>query len=187
VDATTDRRIDRPGVVDQVVDVIEPAEDVFDRVLHRCAVGDVAGERVRLPTGGADFGDEVVECFGIARQRETVAPRWATAIAEARPMPLDAPVMMTCRPTNGPAASPPCPVGIEVLGPVLPQLRRIRPELRNRYPGARSFPRILRAECGHQVDDIEDLGGNPQLRHRHIAQHLGASGRSKERRRGTPR
>ena len=33
----------------------------------------------------------------------TVAPRSATAIADARPMPLDAPVMMTCRPTSGPA------------------------------------------------------------------------------------
>ena len=35
----------------------------------------------------------------------TVAPRSATAIAEARPIPLDAPVMMTCLPTSGPAGS----------------------------------------------------------------------------------
>ena len=35
----------------------------------------------------------------------TVAPRAATATAEARPMPLEAPVMMTCLPTNGPAGS----------------------------------------------------------------------------------
>ena len=35
----------------------------------------------------------------------TVAPRSATAIADARPIPLDAPVMMTCLPTSGPAGS----------------------------------------------------------------------------------
>ncbi|COW34891.1 Uncharacterised protein [Mycobacterium tuberculosis] len=31
----------------------------------------------------------------------TVAPRLATAIADALPMPLDAPVMMTWRPSSG--------------------------------------------------------------------------------------
>ena len=43
------------------------AEDVLDRVLDRRRVGDVARERVRMTAGRPDFGDQVVERFGVAR------------------------------------------------------------------------------------------------------------------------
>ena len=77
----------------------------------------------------------------------TVAPRSATAIAEARPIPLDAPVMIDVLADQRPGrVVAPGPVGIQVLGPVPPQLRRVRRELRNRYPGAaQRFPRCSSA------------------------------------------
>ena len=48
----------------------EAAQDVFDGVLHRHRIGDVAAEGMGLAAGGADLGDQLVERVGVAGQRE---------------------------------------------------------------------------------------------------------------------
>jgi hypothetical protein len=101
----------------------------------------------------------------------------ATAIAEARPIPLEAPVIMTCLPTSGPvrvvAAGP---VRVEVLGPVAPQRRGVVGEVRDVDTGAaQRFCGVVGGEHRVQVDDVEDLGGYAELGDRHVAQHLGAA------------
>lgn len=76
---------------------------------------------------------------------------------------------------------PPRPVGVEVLGPVAPQLRRIRRELRNRDSGAlQRFFGTLARERRCQVDDVEYLTGDAELSGGHIAQDLRAPGHLQE-------
>lgn len=83
----------------------ELAEDALHGVVDGSVIGEVAGERVRLTAVLTNLRDQLIERLPVASDREHGAPRLATAMAAARPMPLDAPVMMTCRPTSGPAGS----------------------------------------------------------------------------------
>ncbi|EUA06594.1 acriflavin resistance A domain protein [Mycobacterium xenopi 4042] len=82
--------------------MVEPAQDVLDGVLHRRRVGDIAGEGVGLTPAARISATSSSSASALRASANTVAPRAATAIAEARPIPLEAPVMMTCRPTSGP-------------------------------------------------------------------------------------
>jgi len=66
-----DRPADRAaGVVHQIVDVIELAEDDLDGVFHRTAVGDIARESVGLAAELANLRHQLIEGVGAARQRE---------------------------------------------------------------------------------------------------------------------
>ena len=161
----------------------EAAENVLDGVLHRRRVGDVAGECVRVAAGRADLGDQPVEGFGVARQREY--RRTAGGHRDRRGAPDaaggsgDDHVLAHQRPAG---IVPSRPVGVEVLGPVAPQLRRIRRELRNRDSGAlQRFFGALAGERRCQVDDIENLTGNAELGGGHVAQDPCAPGRLQER------
>ena len=138
------------------------------------------------PPCRADLGDEVVERFGVARQREyrraPFGDRDRRGPADTAGRAGDDHVLADQRPGRIVATGP---IGVQMLGPVAPQLRRIRRELGHRYPGAaQGFCGVGRREGGRQVDDVEDLAGYAELGGGHVAQHLGAAGDAKERRRG---
>ena len=165
------------GVVHQVVDVAEAAQDVFDGVLHRRGIGDIAGEGMRLTAVGADLGDQIVERVAVARQREhasaALGDRDRRGPADTAGCAGDDDVPAHQRPARIVATRA---IRVEMLGPVPPQPGRVASRTRARQFRCRCNAfRVLSAdEGGRQVDDVEDLGRDPQLGGRHVAQHLGA-------------
>ena len=182
-----DRAPDRPSrVVHQIVDVSEPAEDVFDRGLDGRRVGDVACECVRLSALGPDAVDEFIERIGVARQGEYRRAAFGDGdgrrTSDTAGGAGDDHVLTHQRSRRIVAARP---IGVEVLGPVAPQLGGVRRELRHRDAGAaQRFFRIVGCEGREQVDDVEDFGRHSELSGGHVAKDLGASGGPHDRRRG---
>ncbi len=172
------RAANRPaGVVDQVVDMSEAAQDVFDGVFDGGGVGDVAGESVGLAAARADLGDQLVERVGVAGQREYAsAPlrdRERRSSPDAAGCPGDDDVPAHQR---APRIVAEGTVGVKVLGPIAPQLGGVAGEVgQSHTAAAQRFLCFVADEGGLEVQDVEDFGGNPQLGGRHVAQHLRAA------------
>ena len=162
----------------------EALEDVRDSAVDGCRVCDVTAERIRLPAGGADLGDQLLEGLAVARQgehrRTACRDRHRRGAADAAGGAGDDDVLADQRAGRIVATGP---ARIQVTGPVSPQHSRIGAEFGHRDSTApQRLCRQLTAEGRHEVDDVEDLGRHPELGCGHVAQDLGPTADLEQRR-----
>ena len=164
--------------------MIKATQDVFDGVFHGPGVGDIAGEGVSLTAVRANLCNQVVERIAVTGERKYRRPalgdRHGRCPTDTAGRAGDDHVPSDQRSIRVVTARP---VGIQVLGPVPPQHRRVAAELR--HSNSRAAQCVLRPigdERGGQVDHVEDLAGDPELGGDHVAPHLGSATQFEHRR-----